>query len=440
MPGPAPVPGAVAALTNPSAGIDETFIKFIDRLRDTIDKQIDCSQAREELLSKPAASNANAECKKIIRALPLDSEPTIQQMVEACTRLTTMEHTVALAGTSIAQAFLLPTWTDIKPENPKVFWAEIVGQDRPLIECGLSNKGDKVYLPGVADTRAGVTIIARSKWPQGWELVPTNGVISRTGGVASSMQSKQTILIEGTEGQVATVRPFVTIQAIEGAGFEIVTEKIQCTCPWTYLGLRIGERTIVPQQLTIKDNPRTLRDLHQLCGSINWIHPLLGITTEDLVPLFNLLRGCDDLDSPRTITPQAQVVIQKVSEALSTRQVHHVDPTLPFQFVIMGSLEALLQTNEHLQFALDSDPGQISIHLPKHKLFNACFNLVPKSLKSRTPLKALTIFTDGSGGFHKSVMTWKNPDTQEWESDVQIVQGSPQIAELAPVVRAFEYK
>ncbi|NXY18309.1 POK6 protein, partial [Atrichornis clamosus] len=56
--------------------------------------------------------------------------------------------------------------------------------------------------------------------------------------------------------------------------------------------------TVVPQQLTIQDDPRTLCDLHQLCRSINWVRPLLGITTEDLVPLFNLLRGSEDLDSP----------------------------------------------------------------------------------------------------------------------------------------------
>ncbi|NXL17591.1 POK11 protein, partial [Setophaga kirtlandii] len=108
-----------------------------------------------------------------------------------------------------------------------------------------------------------------------------------------------------------------TIQVIEGARFEIATKKIQCTGPWTYLGLWIiSQRTIVPQQLTIKDNPKTLRDLHQLCGSISWVHSLLGITTDDLAPLFNLLGGCDDLDSPRTITPEARVAIQKVSEAL----------------------------------------------------------------------------------------------------------------------------
>lgn len=35
-------------------------------------------------------------------------------------------------------------------------------------------------------------------------------------------------------------------------------------------------------------------------------------------------------------------------------------------------------------------------------------------------------------------VTRKNPDTQEWESDVQIIQGSPQIEELAAIVRPFE--
>lgn len=43
-----------------------------------------------------------------------------------------------------------------------------------------------------------------------------------------------------------------TIQAIEGAGFDIATEKIPCTCPWTYLGLWISEWTTMPQQLTIR--------------------------------------------------------------------------------------------------------------------------------------------------------------------------------------------
>ncbi|NXC06444.1 POK11 protein, partial [Orthonyx spaldingii] len=270
--------------------------------------------------------------------------------------------------------------------------------------------------------------------------------------------------------------------------------------PWDYLGLRIQEGSIVPQQFSIKDDPKTLHDLHQLCGSINWVRPLLGITSEDLAPLFNLMRGGEDLVSPRTITPDAQESICKVKKALSTCQAHKVHPTLPFSYIILGKssrfhglifqwdvtvflphqpsktitqpqelmarlvlrartylhtlagcdftclylplvsedLDGLLQTCEILQFALDSYTGQNSIHNPSHKLFNLAFNLVPKFLQSKTPLKALTVFTDGSGKSHKSVITWKKPKTQKWESDVEVVQGSPQIAELAAIVRTFE--
>lgn len=57
---------------------------------------------------------------------------------------------------------------------------------------------------------------------------------------------------------------------------------------------------------------------------------------------------------------------------------------------------------------------------------------------SKTPLKGVTVFTDGSGSSHKSVVTWKDPRMQKWESDIQVVEDSLHIAELAAVIRAFE--
>ncbi|RMC04251.1 hypothetical protein DUI87_19070 [Hirundo rustica rustica] len=36
------------------------------------------------------------------------------------------------------------------------------------------------------------------------------------------------------------------------------------------------------------------------------------------------------------------------------------------------------------------------------------------------------------------MITWRNPQTQHWEADVEFVEGSPQVAELAAMVRAFE--
>ncbi|NWY66240.1 POK18 protein, partial [Erithacus rubecula] len=56
--------------------------------------------------------------------------------------------------------------------------------------------------------------------------------------------------------------------------------------PWKYLGLKITARTIVPQKLEIICNSKTLADVHSLCGSLNWVRPGLGLTNEDLQPLF----------------------------------------------------------------------------------------------------------------------------------------------------------
>ncbi|NXV56890.1 POK11 protein, partial [Molothrus ater] len=123
---------------------------------------------------------------------------------------------------------------------------------------------------------------------------------------------------------------------IEKAGMEIREDKIQYTKPWTYLGVQIRERTIVPQQITRNDDPKTLRDLHSLCGSINWVRPLFGITTEDLAPLFNLLCGPKDLDSPCTLTEEARGAITKVQEALRNKEKQKIQAKLPFSLIILN--------------------------------------------------------------------------------------------------------
>ncbi|RMC20909.1 hypothetical protein DUI87_01762 [Hirundo rustica rustica] len=289
----------------------------------------------------------------------------------------------------------------------------------------------------------------------------------------------------------------LTINALIAAGFELQEEKVQRMQPWKYLGMEISKRTIVPQKLAIRTKP----------------------------PLFNLLKGGEELSSPRALTPEAEKALEKIQDAMSSRQAHRFDPKLPFKFIIMGTLphlhgmifqwkdipkkdrdgkdplsiiewvflshhrskrmtrpqelvaelirkarlrirelagcdfacihipiglrsdqiskamlEHLLQENEALQFALDSFAGQILIHRPAHKIFNqeVKFILSLKEVRSRRPLKALTVFTDASGRSHKSVLTWKDPQTQQWEADIAEVEGSPQVAELAAVVRAFE--
>ncbi|RMC21244.1 hypothetical protein DUI87_02103 [Hirundo rustica rustica] len=97
----------------------------------------------------------------------------------------------------------------------------------------------------------------------------------------------------------------LTIDSLVAAGFELQEGKIQRMLPWKYLGLEIGKWTIVPQKLAVKNNIRTLAGVQQLCGSLNWVRPRLGPTAEDLDPLFNLLKGGQELSSPRTLTQEA---------------------------------------------------------------------------------------------------------------------------------------
>ncbi|NXP41698.1 PO113 protein, partial [Leiothrix lutea] len=55
---------------------------------------------------------------------------------------------------------------------------------------------------------------------------------------------------------------------------------------WHYLEWRIAQQTISPQPLRVcvKDT-LTLNELQKLLCSLNWLHPVLGLSTELLHPL-----------------------------------------------------------------------------------------------------------------------------------------------------------
>ncbi|NWW07263.1 POK8 protein, partial [Oreocharis arfaki] len=132
-------------------------------------------------------------------------------------------------------------------------------------------------------------------------------------------------------------------------------------------------------------------------------------------------------------TPQERMaqVIRKARSRLAV--LAGCEFTCIYMPMMIETLEYVYQNNVELQFALDLYPGQLSIHYPKHKIFNLDLQIIQKSMQSREPLKALTLFTDGSSASGKSVIAWQNTTTQKWESDVEVIKGSLQVAELAAV-------
>ena len=88
-------------------------------------------------------------------------------------------------------------------------------------------------------------------------------------------------------------------KALAEKGLQIAPEKIQTQDPYNYLGFRLTNQAVFPQKIVIcRDNLRTLNDFQKLLGDINWLHPYLKLTTGELKPLFDILKGSSDPTSP----------------------------------------------------------------------------------------------------------------------------------------------
>ncbi|KAF4798541.1 hypothetical protein TURU_063024 [Turdus rufiventris] len=196
-------------------------------------------------------------------------------------------------GQILAWAIPVPKEITADGKSPEVYWAEVVGEDKPSLACNLTHGSDHLHVEGVLDTGADVMIIPERMWPSHWELQPVAGKIQ-----------------EDTPWFAFSVPPISREAPMKRYHWK--EDKVQRMPPWKYLGLEITARIIVPQKLEINCNPKTLADLHSLCGFLNWVRPWLGLINEDLEPLFNLLKGERELVSPRKLTPEVKAAIEKV--------------------------------------------------------------------------------------------------------------------------------
>uniref|UniRef100_A0A8C3XFV0 RNA-directed DNA polymerase n=1 Tax=Cyanoderma ruficeps TaxID=181631 RepID=A0A8C3XFV0_9PASS len=113
----------------------------------------------------------------------------------------------------------------------------------------------------------------------------------------------------------------------------------------------------------------------------------------------------------------------------------------PAQIVLPASREEFewnLANSVSLQSALESFTGQITYHLPSHKLLHVAksvqISLRPKN--SQEPVQGPTVFMDGSGKTGKAIVTWK--DGSEWKALEGHQDRSAQLVELRAAIMAFQ--
>lgn len=85
------------SFTTIKQGVEKYFTKFVDRMKAALETQLESVEVRKEMLVKMALLNANCTTKPIVRALPMDPPPTIDQMIEACVKHSSTKNTVAQA-------------------------------------------------------------------------------------------------------------------------------------------------------------------------------------------------------------------------------------------------------------------------------------------------------------------------------------------------------
>ncbi|NXU79404.1 POK19 protein, partial [Oreotrochilus melanogaster] len=59
----------------------------------------------------------------------------------------------------------------------------------------------------------------------------------------------------------------------------------------SFLGVKITSSHVSPPQVKVRRNVKTLHDVQQLVGSLQWLRNIILIPPETMTPLYDLLKG-----------------------------------------------------------------------------------------------------------------------------------------------------
>ncbi|CAI5799304.1 endogenous retrovirus group K member 6 Pol protein-like [Podarcis lilfordi] len=126
----------------------EPYHQFIDRLKESVTRQIDNTTAQNELMKKLAFENANTDCKKALQSIIHRPKYDLADMIQACADVGSQSHAMSLLTIAI-QANNKPTG-QIESPPPLVSAAEKFSKYTPSdFTIELINQETKdTVLPG----------------------------------------------------------------------------------------------------------------------------------------------------------------------------------------------------------------------------------------------------------------------------------------------------
>ena len=132
---------------------------------------------------------------------------------------------------------------------------------------------------------------------------------------------------------------FLAAQAnLSEYGLITAEDKIQFEDPLFYLGQKLVQNSIMPQNVQIhRDTLHTLNDFQKSLGDIKRLPPTLGRPTYQPAHLFDVLKWDSNLNSPRKLIPEASQELQWIEQKVASSQLTQINPSLPVSLLILPS-------------------------------------------------------------------------------------------------------
>ncbi|TRZ12074.1 hypothetical protein HGM15179_015040 [Zosterops borbonicus] len=109
-------------------------------------------------------------------------------------------------------------------------------------------------------------------------------------------------------------------QTLRVSGFKITSAKIKKGLCVTFLGVQIPNSYVTPPQIRIPRDIKTLHDMQQLVGSLQWIPNIILIPPEIMSPLYDLLKGKNPWEQ-KALTPEASSSLDFIEQQMSTTKL-----------------------------------------------------------------------------------------------------------------------
>ncbi|KAF4796707.1 hypothetical protein TURU_081913 [Turdus rufiventris] len=144
-------------------------------------------------------------------------------------------------GQILTHAIPIPAEASVDGKAPKVYWVEVVGEDKPSLACKLTHGSGYLHMEGLLDTGADVAIIPERMWLSHWGLKPMAGKIQGVGGIKLAKISKLIVQIEGLDGSKTITKPQELIaQLIQKARMRLC-ELVGCDFTCIHLSVKLSE-------------------------------------------------------------------------------------------------------------------------------------------------------------------------------------------------------